>query len=558
MQRLFLTKVIFGLFFLGLFFSYSAFASDVYIKIDDNEVGQGIMRQHGSECLIVTPAHVVEKALDIEITTTNRSKYSAEILELFPGDISILRLKSDDPALCRHASWFNTTHLNGLLEVEKEGELRTMLADGSIRVTPVDVIGYDKYRNINVRPKNKADAISKGESGSLLYIAGQLSGMLLFVKDDVGNVIRQDALTNTLALFFGDNQAGRQGTIPPLTRTKPAKPPAQEKTAVNEQEFSGAVIQNTMAEHRIKLEGNSPIRLNFSTTGGRGKYNVELLDSNRKVVYRDSFKRDSGTESVNIPFTAPKNDIYSLHIIGIEGEIKYTVKTAPIALDAQLRSETNVIQIGGNAVEGIIAKGAVAEYRVKLEENSPVRLTFPATGDQGKYSVEILDSTGKTVYRNPDKRYSEAETISLPFTAPKNDIYSLHIVGTEGEGKYSVKMKLIALSSQLRSEANVIQIDDDATIEGITAQGAVAEYRMTLEANSPIRLIFSPTGDQGKYNVEILDSTGKIVYRDPYKHYSGTEIVNIPFNASKSDTYALRITGTEGEVRYFLNIKRMS
>src|SRR5665647_3954067 len=76
MQRYFHPSTVFFLFFLKCFFVSSALASDVYIKVGNNEVGQGVMRQRGSECLIVTPAHVVENAFNIEMTIADRTKYS--------------------------------------------------------------------------------------------------------------------------------------------------------------------------------------------------------------------------------------------------------------------------------------------------------------------------------------------------------------------------------------------------------------------------------------------------------------------------------------------------
>jgi hypothetical protein len=502
---------------------------------------------------VVTPAHVVENAFKIDLTMTDRSKYSAELLGLFPGDIGVLRLDGAHPSVCRHVSWSDAISLDSLLEREKQGELRIMLADGSIRIVPVDIVVYDKYRSINVRPRNTADAISKGESGSLLYISGQLAGMLLFAKDNIGSVIRQDALANTLALFFGeDNKTGKQGAAQ-VNRMKKAPPSIPEKKGSNEQEFSGVIAQSAMAEHRIKLEANSPVRLKLSATEGRGKYDVELLDSNRKVVYRDSFQQYSEAQAVTVPFTAPTSDTYFLHILGTGGDVKYAIRILPIASDAQLRSEANVIQVNGAAVEGIIAKGAVAEYRINLEENSPIRLSFSASGDNGAYRVEILDATQKAVYRNPSKRYSGNEAVAIPFTAPKNGTYFLHIIGTEGEGRYAFKVLSIALDAQLRGEANSIQVGGRA-VEGLIAQGAVADYRIELKANSPIRLDFSATGGDGKYKVEILDSTGRAVYQDPYKRFSVTETATIPFTASKSDTYFLQITGTEGEVSYTVRV----
>ncbi len=541
------------LLFVNVFLVPTAFASNVYIKVDDNEVGQGVLRQRGSECLIVTPAHIIENAFKIDLTVADRSKYSAEILELFPGDIGVLRLIGDYASVCRQASWSDAINLDSLLEMEKQGELRTMLADGSIRITPVDIVAYDKYRNINVRPKNKEDAIAKGESGSSLYISGQLAGMLLTIKGDIGNVIRQDTLANIISLFFRDERKSIKQGVVQQSRVKIASETAQEKSSDNGQEFSGVIAQSAVAEYRVKLEGNSPVRLVLSATGDREKFTIEILDSARRVVYQSLQKRFSGTESVNIPFTPPRSDTYSLHIIGVEGEGKYAVKILPIAFDAQLRAVANVLQVGGPPAEGMLAKGAIAEYRIKLEENSPIRLNFLATGDEGQYTVEILDSTGKMVYREPTLRYSEAETIHFPFTPPKNDVYFLHIVGAEGEGRYAVKILSIAFDAQLRSEANVLQSGGPAA-EGRVAKGTIAEYRFKLEANSPMRLNFLATGGDGRYRVEILDSTGKIIFRDPYKFFSGAETANIPFTASRSDIYSLHIIGTEGEVQYTVRI----
>ena len=543
------------LFFLGLSLAQTSFSSDAYIKVDDNGLGQGILRQRGFECLLITPAHVVENAFKIDVTVADKTQYAAEIVELFPGDISVLRIKNAESAICRNGSWSNTGTVNALLEKVNQGELRTMLADGSIRITPVDIVGYDPYRYIHVRPIHASDAILKGESGSLLYISGQLSGMLLSVKDDTGIVLRQDALANTLALFFKDtDQAGKQGAQQ-LNRKTTAPPPAQEKVPAVKPAFSGTIAESAVEEHSVTLEENSPVRLTFSPTGDMQKYSLEIWDSTRKIVYRNPGKIYSGTESVSVPFTPPKNDIYTLHIIGVEGQGKYAVEVQTIARDSQLRSPENILRIGEKAEEGILAPGAVAEYRTSLEENSPVRLQFPATGDTGQYTVEIRDSTGKAVYRNPGKIYSGTESVHLPFTPPRNDTYTLHILGTEGEGRYAVRITSIALNSQLRSEANVIQVGGN-TVEGVLAQGAVAEYRLELEAYTPIRLNFSATGDQGKYNVEIFDSSGNVVYRDPFKRYSGTETAILPFTVSKKDTYVVRLTGMEGECRYSLNIVR--
>lgn len=551
-MKIFTSSSFFIITTLILFFT-SAYGSDVYIKVDENDFGQGVLRQRNFECLVITPAHVVENSYKIDLTTADKSKHSAELLEIFPGDVGVLRI-TDDPSPCRHTSWQDKTNLDVLLDMEKRGELRTMLADGSLRVTPVDIVSYDKYKNINIRPQNASDTIVKGDSGSLLYISGQFSGMLLSVKNGVGNVIRQDALANTLALFFNDSSPMSKKLVSSQPKAKESTVSTQKQKNGNEQEFSGTIAQSAVTEHRLKLEENSPVRLHFNPTGDQGKFSVEILDSARRIVYQNSRKSYSGRDTFDIPFTPPKTDVYSLQILGTAGESKYAGVIVPIAFDSQLRNSANVLQFGENPAEGIIVTGAIAEYRVKLEENSPVRFTLPSTGDNAKISFQILDSSKKTVYRDQKKQYSLSENINIPFTPPRNDIYTLHLIGVDGEGKYAIKVVPIALNSQLRNQSNILLIGGN-TASGVIAQGAVAEYQFDLEAHTPVKLSFLATGDLGKFTVEIFDSNNRAIYNDPYKLYSGAERFSIPFTVLKSDTYHIHIKGVEGESKYAFNIK---
>ena len=174
-------------------------ASDVYIKTDDNEFGQGIIRPRGSECMIITPLHVVDNAFKIEVTLADKRRYSAELVESFPGDVGVLRMLQSDSPACTRNRLLGDNQLDVLLDTEKQGELRTMLADGSIRLIPVNIVGYDKFRHIHVAPQDTSTVFSKGESGSPLYIAGHFAGMLLSVTNNVGAILRSDALAQTVA-----------------------------------------------------------------------------------------------------------------------------------------------------------------------------------------------------------------------------------------------------------------------------------------------------------------------------------------------------------------------
>jgi len=538
----------------SLFIAPPAMASDVYIKTDDNEIGQGIFRQRGTECLVITPLHVIDNAFKIDVTLADKRKFAAEMIESFPGDISVLRIMPNDSISCKNSKFLNDTQVDTLLDVEKHGELRTMLADGSIRIIAVNIVGYDKFRNIHVTPQDTSANFTKGESGSPLYIAGHFSGILLSVNNNVGNIIRSDALSQTVSLFFNDKSKNTTPNIHPKKSDATVDQPVRKQMAANEQEFSGVIAKSAVVEHKIKLEGNSPVRLSFLPTGDNEHFNIEILDSARRIVFQNRNNPFSGADSVKIPFTPPTNDVYSIFIVGAKGEGKYAFKVTPITTNAQLRGESNAIHIGGSAVHGIIAHGAVAEYHVQLEENSPIRLHLPATDDQVRYSLDVVDAAGKSVYRDPSKQYSATDSVATPFTPPKNGSYSIRIKGTEGEGAYSLQLLPIASNAQLRGEANVLLIGETAA-EGSIAQGAVAEYRLQLEAVRPVRFHFSASGDPGKYTVEVIDSTGVAVYLNPSKRYNGTETFAIPFTAPKTDTYVLRILGMEGECRYSVNVQ---
>ena len=529
-------------------------ASDAYIKTDGNEIGQGIIRQRGSECLVITPLHVIENAFKIEVTLADKQKLAAEMIEAFPGDIGLLRIADQDSIRCKRILFENDTQLDALLENEKQGELRIMLADGSIRRIPVQIAGYDKFRNIHVTPSESSITFAKGESGSPLYIAGHFSGILLSVKNKVGIILRSDALAQTISLFFNETSKNAAQRISSKQSEEPAvTEPTKKPKGTKEQQFSGGIAKSAVAEHTIRLEGNSPVRLSFLPTGANAFFNIEILDSARRIVFQNRKNAFSTAEAVNIPFTPPMSDVYSIFIAGTQGEGKYAFTVTPITSNAQLRGEANELFIGGNAVHGIIASGAVAEYRVQLEENSPVRLHLPATGNQVRYSVDVLDATGNSVYRDAGAQHSATDSLALPFTPPKHGEYRLRLKGTEGEGAYSLQLLPIASNSQLRGEANVLAIGGNA-VEGIVAQGAVAEYRIPLEAVHPIRFHFTASGDSGQYNLEIVDSSGMAVYVNPSKRYRGTETFAIPFTAPKNDTYSLRMHGLAGECRYSLQV----
>lgn len=528
-------------------------ASDVYIKTDDNEFGQGIIRPRGSECMIVTPLHVVDNAFKIEVTLSDKRRYSAELVESFPGDVGVLRMLQSDSPACTRNRLLGDNQLDVLLDTEKQGELRTMLADGSIRLIPVNIVGYDKFRHIHVAPQDTSTVFSKGESGSPLYIAGHFAGMLLSVTNNVGTILRSDALAQTVSLFFAEKPGEKQQTT---TTKKPA--PSEDRSvkkqaAGPEKIFSGFIAKSAVAEHTVKLEGNSPVRLHFNPTGDKVTFNIEVLDSARRIVFQNKKNTLSGSEAIALPFTPPTTDNYSIFLIGTQGEGKYAFSIAPITSDGQLRNAGNAVQVGGQPIQGILAFGAVAEYRVQLEGNSPVRLQLPATDDPLRYSIDIVDLKGKSVYRDAGKQYSAETSVATPFTPPNTGTYLIRLKGTDGEGKYALQLVPITSNARLRGDLNVLGLGQPA-VEGVIAQGAVATYRIALQALRPIRFAFTGAEDAGNglFALEIVDAGGVAVYVNPTRRYSGTDSFTIPFTAPKDSIYTVRILGLEGECRFSL------
>jgi hypothetical protein len=321
----------------------------------------------------------------------------------------------------------------------------------------------------------------------------------------------------------------------------------------NEPVFTGNILTNVTKEHKINLTENSPIRITLSPTGDKVKYAIELIDNSTKISCSYSLKNPVLDSDISFPCTPLKSDDFSLRIIGTGGEGTYKIHISPIASDETLRNDKNIIQIDGDAHSGVIVKNAVAEYKVKLYNNSPVRIVQSLNNVDYKYTIELLDSAGRTVFRNQYAPRPDKASVTTPFTPKKTDTYALRVLGNEGAGQYALNIQSIAFDSQLRGEANVLKIEGH-TASGIVAKDAVAEYRFDGDAHSPVRFHFAATGDPGAFNVEILDSAGKPVYSDPYKRIRGQETSFIPFAASKADRYTLRLIGTEGECRYAITL----
>jgi hypothetical protein len=176
--------------------SATANAADVFVRADQN--GQGVALAAGDACYVVTPLHVVEDAISITVIAADRYETRATLSDdLGPAtDIALLRVEGDPKRICQGAKWSTVTNLSGRLEEELKGTLKFRLEDGSRRLIPVDISGYDEDRFISIRPVREADQITKGLSGAVLVVKGVSAGVLLRVDSETseGVVLRQDYL----------------------------------------------------------------------------------------------------------------------------------------------------------------------------------------------------------------------------------------------------------------------------------------------------------------------------------------------------------------------------
>ena len=173
-------------------------ASTVFVQAREN--GQGVLRGRGTECFLVTPAHVVQGATGPLRVTGERSVHtSAQPERAFAGDIAVLRIETPGALTC--PDWPPVTGLDALLGGRDVGTLSVREADGSRTLMAVNFTGIDEEL-IFVRPARASDQITKTMSGSALLVDGRIVGMLLSVDDGVGQVYQLDDVMRVSAEFF--------------------------------------------------------------------------------------------------------------------------------------------------------------------------------------------------------------------------------------------------------------------------------------------------------------------------------------------------------------------
>ena len=306
-----------------VFFSTAeAFGSDAYVLAEDG-FGQGFFRSRGLECFFITAGHVVEDSTEIELITSQRHRYNATVITIYPDDVAILRVELPANASCPKSSWDSGRKLKILLNMEQEGIVKTRLDDGSQLQTAVVIKTFNAYRYIQIVPKDSNDQFAKGFSGSPLFIAGKLAGMLQSVSNGVGKVFRQDALNNTVSLFFNAEQENKE--IPPgnnkniIAVTDDVIATASEKPVV----FKGSLSEGQTVEHEFEGIANSPVL--FTTAGTDNlRYYVQVFKGKKNLYERLTHANSESSH----PFTPQKNGTYTAKLLGFRsyGEYSLTIE----------------------------------------------------------------------------------------------------------------------------------------------------------------------------------------------------------------------------------------
>src|SRR5262245_65854746 len=156
------------------------------VYIGARQAGQGILRARGSECFVLTPLHVVERAQGpIAVVGDVAIRAQSQLERGLTSDLAVLRINADAKLAC--PAWAASIDVDRLIAGQGTGYLLSREADGSLSRMPV-VLRATDADSIYVRPADAADQIAQTMSGSSLVVGGAIVGLLQVVKDNEGRV----------------------------------------------------------------------------------------------------------------------------------------------------------------------------------------------------------------------------------------------------------------------------------------------------------------------------------------------------------------------------------
>ena len=152
----------------------AASAQEVYINAGN--IGQGVLRGHGAECFVITPAHVVKDVLDtVQVVGALRLTRKGEVQHKFEPDFAIVRL-ADKGFECD--PWLPATNYEAMLNTQTAGYLSLREPDGTRTRIAVNFRGITE-NEIRILPTLPSDQIQESMSGAALLVNGALVGLLL-------------------------------------------------------------------------------------------------------------------------------------------------------------------------------------------------------------------------------------------------------------------------------------------------------------------------------------------------------------------------------------------
>ena len=179
----------------------NAFGQGVVVQAG-TENGQGVLRARGSECFVITPYHVVERAIGpVTIVGWQDTRATAELVRKLPGDLAILRLS--DRANLRCDEWLPLINFTEMLSTQTNGNGHLIIQQtvGSLRRIPVVIQEVDA-ESIYIR--SAGGQIEKTMSGASLFINGARVGLLTDVDSTGQNgiVYQLDDIVRLSSEFF--------------------------------------------------------------------------------------------------------------------------------------------------------------------------------------------------------------------------------------------------------------------------------------------------------------------------------------------------------------------
>ena len=325
------------------------------------------------------------------------------------------------------------------------------------------------------------------------------------------------------------NEQYSQNYIIKETETEPKKISIQPFKRFVVDEINGQIAEGAANEYTFQAEPNYPILIQVRSNGNLSYY-LQILNSATEVIVKEGIFNKSATFH-NIPFTAPKKDIYTIKVIGYRNEGNYTINVVYIDSEND-EVDSKLALIEQQQHYDKIGKGSYDSYLFKGVPNNTVVIQSKSNGNLSYY-VQLYNSIGERIINEGTFRQSE-KYYNIPFTPKDSGEYEIRILGYRGFGSYDVKYYSL--------EAPVYEQVEFGKIKSATlGEGAYHEYQFVGIRNQSIRIKTMGKSDLNYY-VQIYNASGEQLLNAGTYGRSVKYIDNL-FTAKKDGDYIVRILG---------------